>query len=315
MTDPVNTLLRRPATVARRPRTPQIHLVHMQYLMHGHGSQKCVQSDVSRCHFHSSPARAASKQRQRDLLATYLCVCLWRHCFGDSSYPLPSARIPLAYPRRVACAFCWHWVLRQATCTTTMSSSNRWSFMAESFCRCRGTKHVSVSRGCCRRCPLGAFPKYNLSFWSNEFGKGSRKPKSPQNSKGAQKFKNLAYIWEPLSVHPQPSLLLPSCFEFCSGNWIYAKCQRKCCPCQIKDNGVGREGLWSGQRPRKTHHIWHFKWLSLRYEKLRFVSALSPVFPTSCKVFTILSTFWVECILTHTHAAPHPQRRSPVAWP
>lgn len=73
-------------------------------------------------------------------------------------------------------------------------------------------------RGCCRRCPLGAFPKYNLSFWSNEFGKGSRKPKSPQNSKGAQKFKNLAYIWEPLSVHPQPSLLLPSCFEFCSGN-------------------------------------------------------------------------------------------------
>lgn len=87
-----------PATVARRlsplvrPRTPQIHLVHMQYLMHGHGSQKCVQSDVSRCHFHSSRARAASKQRRRDLLATYLCVCLWRHCFGASSYPLPAAR-------------------------------------------------------------------------------------------------------------------------------------------------------------------------------------------------------------------------------
>lgn len=152
MTDPVNTLLRRPSPVARptspvvRPRTPQIHLVHMQYLMHGHGSQKCVQSDVSRCHFHSSPARAASKQRRRDLLATYLCVCLWRHCFGASSYPLPTARCPLEHPRRAACAFCWHWVLRQATCTTTMSSSNRWSFMAESFCRrCRGTKHVSVS--------------------------------------------------------------------------------------------------------------------------------------------------------------------------
>lgn len=60
-------------------------------------------------------------------------------------FQLPVARIPLAHPRRVACAFCWHWVLRQATCTTTMSSPNRWSFMAESFCRCRGTKHVSVS--------------------------------------------------------------------------------------------------------------------------------------------------------------------------
>lgn len=80
-------------------------------------------------------------------------------------------------------------------------------------------------RGRCRRCPLGAAPKYNLSFWSNEFGKGSRKPKSPQNSKGAQKFKNRAYIWEP---HPPASPCIPSpspasCFEFCTGNRIYAK--------------------------------------------------------------------------------------------
>lgn len=101
MTDPVNTLPQRPVV---RPRTPQIHLVHMQYLMHGHGSQKCVQSDVSRCHFHSSPARAASKQRRRDLLATYLCVCLWRHCFGASSYPLPASHCPL--PARASEASC-----------------------------------------------------------------------------------------------------------------------------------------------------------------------------------------------------------------
>jgi len=40
------------------------------------------------------------------------------------------------------------------------------SFMAESFCRCcRATKLVSFR--------VGRAPKYNLSFWSNEFGKGS----------------------------------------------------------------------------------------------------------------------------------------------
>lgn len=86
-------------------------------------------------------------------------------------------------------------------------------------------------RGCCRRCPLGAAPKYNLSFWSNEFGKGSRKPKSPQNSKGAQKFKNRAYIWEP---HPPalPALLRPPVsssaletefMQNASGNVVFAR--------------------------------------------------------------------------------------------
>lgn len=123
-----------------------------------------------------------------------------------------------------------------------------------------------------------------------ESPKARKTRKEPKNSKIEHTFGSR------IPLHPQPS----SCLLFRVLHWKLNLCKMPAEMLSLPERGVGREGNWSGQRPRKTHHIWHFKWLFLRYEKLRFVSALSPVFPTSCKVFTSLSTFWVECILTHT---------------
>jgi len=64
---------------------PKIHLVHMQYLMHGHESQKCVQvqlqvrSNVRPCQLHTEKTHTV--QESFETRTWNLLMCLWRHCF------------------------------------------------------------------------------------------------------------------------------------------------------------------------------------------------------------------------------------------
>jgi len=107
-----------------------------------------------------------------------------------------------------------------------------------------------------------------------------------------EKFKNLAYIWEP--------------------HLSFGKCQQNLCkmPSEMLLLSVAKTQAEVGD----TNRIWHFKWLFF-WKNQCIIFALSPVFrpsrvclriPFPCKVFTILSTFWVECIFTHTAPSPSP---------
>lgn len=118
------------------------------------------------------------------------------------------------------------------------------SFMAESFCRCRATKHVSHVETP-DFCTPGCDPKYNLSFWSNEFGKGSSQ---------LEKFE--AYFQE----------TLPAQLEFMQ------KFQRKCyfCFCDTTRGEVTAIGSLSGFCYKFFSHFF--------LEFVVFVFALSPVF-------------------------------------
>lgn len=146
----------------------------------------------------SRAGRRSQAERQRDLLATYLGT-LWRHCFGATlgqsrrALHVHFADIECSDKRRVR-----QRQRRRLPCRPRIGGP----LWLKAFV-------VAVALNMSPS-PLGAAPKYNLSFWSNEFGKGSRKPK--RSPKAAQKFKNRAYIWE--------SLLWPLSFPQSAQPWF-----------------------------------------------------------------------------------------------